>query len=87
MIEAICAFDLYFVQKIDAIGTLGLSSIQKCIVAIHMIGYGVPFNATYEYTRVTKNTNTKCMKRFVRAIHGVYKEQYIEQLTREKLEK
>ena len=49
-----------------------LSSIQKYIVAIRMIGYGVPSDATDEYTRAAKNTAMEGMKRFVRAIRGVY---------------
>ena len=72
VVEAICAFDSYFVQKIDATGTLGLSSIQKCIAAIRMIGYGVSSDATDEYTRAAKSTAMESMKMFVRAIRGVY---------------
>ena len=37
-------------KNVDATGTLGLSSIQKYIAAIRMIGYGLPFDATDEYT-------------------------------------
>jgi hypothetical protein len=33
-----------------------------------MIGYGVPFDATNEYTRAAKNIAMESMKRFVRAI-------------------
>ena len=53
VIETICAFNSYFVQKVDATGTLGLSSIQQCIAAIRIIGYGVPSDTTDEYTRAT----------------------------------
>jgi hypothetical protein len=87
VVEAICAFDSYFVQKPDATGTLGLSSIQKCIAAIRMIGYGVPSDATDEYTRAAKSTAMESMKRFVRAIRGVFEKQYLRQSTREDLEK
>ena len=35
------AYDLYFVQKRDATGVVGLSSIQKITVAMRMLTYGV----------------------------------------------
>jgi hypothetical protein len=81
VIEVICAFDSYFVQKADATGTFGLSSIQKCIVAIRIIGYGVPSDATDEYTRAVKSTAMENMKWFVRAIRGVFEKQYLRQPT------
>ena len=51
-----------------------------------MIGYGVPSDATNEYTRATNNTTMKSMKRFVRDIR-VYEKQYLRQPTREDLGK
>ena len=45
---------LYLIQKVYATCTLGLSSIQKYIVAICLIGYGVPSDTTNEYTRAAK---------------------------------
>ena len=87
VVEAICASDSYFVQKADTTGTLGLSSIQKCLGAIRMLGYGVPSDATDEYTRAAKSTAMESMKRFVRAIRVVYEKQYLRQPTQEDLEK
>ena len=87
VVEAVCAFDSYFVQKVDATDTLGLSNIQKCIVAIRMIGYSVPSNTTEEYPKMAKSTAMESMKRFVRVIRGVYEKQYLRQPTREDLEK
>ena len=68
-------------KKIDTTSTLGLSSIQKCIAGIRMIGYGVPSDVIDEYTRVAKSTAMESMKRFVRAIYGVYKKYYLRQHT------
>ena len=86
MVDTICAFDLYFLQNFDATETLGLWSIQKCIAAIRMIGYGVPSDATDEYTRAAKNIAMESMKRFVRAIRGIYEKQYLRHPMREDLE-
>ena len=87
VVETICAYDSYFVQKVDATGTLGLSNIQKCVAAIRMIGYGVPFDVTVEYTKAAKNTTMKSMKRFVRVIRVVYEKQYLQQPIQDDLKK
>ena len=49
IVQEVCAYDDWFVQKRDAMGRLGLSSLQKCTVAIHMLAYGAPTDATDEY--------------------------------------
>ena len=54
---------------------------KKCVVAIHMIGYGVPFDAIDEYTRATKGTTMESMERFMKAIRAVYEKQYFRQPT------
>ena len=72
VVEAICASDSYFVQKADATGTLGLSSIQKCVAAIRMIKYDVSSDTTDKYTKATKSIVIESMKRFVRVIRIVY---------------
>jgi hypothetical protein len=41
IVERICRFDLWFVQCPDALGRLGLSSLQKCTAAIQMLAYSV----------------------------------------------
>ena len=51
-----------------------------------MIGYGVPSDATDEYTRAAKNIAMESMKRFVRAIRGIYEKQYLRHPMREDLE-
>jgi hypothetical protein len=41
--------DSYFLQKRDAIGVFGLSTIQKCIVAFQMLANGLTIDITNEY--------------------------------------
>ncbi|KAF8403823.1 hypothetical protein HHK36_011929 [Tetracentron sinense] len=43
------AYDPYFIQKIDAIGMLGLSSLQKITTAMRMLAYGVAADYVDEY--------------------------------------
>jgi benzoyl-CoA reductase/2-hydroxyglutaryl-CoA dehydratase subunit BcrC/BadD/HgdB len=54
---------------------LGISSIQKCIPTLQMLTYGIAPYATDEYCHFAKTTTTKCLKRFVKAIHKIF-EQY-----------
>lgn len=49
IVQEVCAFDPWFVQKSDNLGRLGLSSLQKCTAAIRMLAYGIPADATDEY--------------------------------------
>jgi hypothetical protein len=34
LVDVVCSFDPWFVQKRDALGRLGLSSLQKCTTAL-----------------------------------------------------
>ena len=37
IVESVCEFDPYFLQRRDGLGRLGLSSLQKCTSAIRML--------------------------------------------------
>jgi len=39
----------YKSEKWDAFGNIGLSSIQKCIVALHILVYGITPSVVDEY--------------------------------------
>ena len=52
ILEKVCGRDGYFVQRLDALGLLGLSSRQKITIALCMLAYGVCANALDEYCRV-----------------------------------
>jgi hypothetical protein len=47
--ESFCAHDPYFLQKQDALHNIGLSLIQKCIVALHILAYRITFDVIEEY--------------------------------------
>ncbi|KAF8400427.1 hypothetical protein HHK36_013725 [Tetracentron sinense] len=56
------AYDPYFVQKIDAIGMLGLSSLQKITTAMRMLAYGVAADYVNEYVRIGESTAIESLK-------------------------
>ncbi|KAF8408735.1 hypothetical protein HHK36_004803 [Tetracentron sinense] len=47
--SAVETHDPYFVQKINAVGTLGLSSLQKITAAMRRLAYGVAADYINEY--------------------------------------
>ena len=46
--DAVAIFDPWFVQGIDAVGRLGLSTLQKCTATIRMLAYGLHIDACDE---------------------------------------
>ena len=69
--------DNYFHQRRDALGRLGLSTIQKVTAVFRMLAYGLPADATDEYIKIGESTAIESMKRFCRAIVEIFAEQYL----------
>jgi hypothetical protein len=69
--------DHYFVQKRNAAGTLGLSSLQKVTAAFRMLSYGVPADATDDYVRIGESTTIESLRRFVCAVVEVFRDEYL----------
>jgi hypothetical protein len=82
IVEKVCAFDPWFIQKCDGVGRLGLSSLQKCTAAIRMLAYGIPADATDEYCRTGESTAIEAMKRFTVAIRGCFESHFLRLPTR-----
>ena len=65
----VCASDPRFVQKHDALGRLGLSNLQKCIVVVWMLAYnGLPTDACDEYVHKGETIALMAMRDWVNAI-------------------
>ncbi|XP_030944966.1 uncharacterized protein LOC115969446 [Quercus lobata] len=69
--------DEYFVQKRNATGLLGLSSLQKMTAALRMLAYGVAADFTDEYVRIGESTAIESLKKFVEAIVDIYSTEYL----------
>ncbi|XP_042966654.1 uncharacterized protein LOC122300214 [Carya illinoinensis] len=74
---AVVSHDDYFVQKRDASGRLGLSSLQKMTVAIRMLAYGVTADLMDEYIKIGESTARQSMKKFVKAIVSIFGNEYL----------
>ncbi|XP_029708579.2 uncharacterized protein LOC115255014 [Aedes albopictus] len=69
--------NVYFVQKPDATGKLGLTSLQKCTAAIRQLAYGVTADAVDEYLRLAETTALKCLSEFCETIIRIYGSKYL----------
>jgi hypothetical protein len=73
----VVSHDSYFLQKPDATGLLGLSSLQKLTAAIRQLAYGIGADATDEYCRIAETTATTCLYRFCKAVRRLYEAKYL----------
>ncbi|XP_028053395.1 uncharacterized protein LOC114257789 [Camellia sinensis] len=71
------ASDPYFIQKRNAAGMLGLSSLQKMIVALWMLAYRITVDYMDEYLRIGESTALDSLKKFVKAIVVIYSNKYL----------
>jgi hypothetical protein len=62
IMQDVCAYDFYFLEKSNACGVISLSSIQKCTNTMIMLAYGLVVNACNEYCRIRERTTIKCLK-------------------------
>jgi len=77
IVVAIEAYDDYFRQKPDAIGSLGASALQKVVAAFRMLAYGIPTDFLDDSVRLGESTIIECLKRFVKAVVEVFGEEYL----------
>ena len=77
IVNAVKDHDNYFKQRRDALGRLGLSTLQKATAAIRMLAYALPADATDEYIKIGESTAVESCKRFCRAIVEVFAECYL----------
>ena len=54
----------YFMQRINAANTIGLSGEQKITAALRMLAYDMSADSLDEYVRIGETTTIECVKRF-----------------------
>lgn len=69
--------DEYFQMRVDAIGKMGFSPLQKCTSTIRMFTYGSPANIVDKYVRIGESTTVECLDRFVRGMNEVFGAEYL----------
>lgn len=71
IMDVVVARNNYFEQKIDVVGYLDLSLIQKYTV-VWMFAYGITANVQDEYYGVAKSTAMELLKCFVLAVREFF---------------
>lgn len=75
--DAIVVHDLYFVQKRNCTGLLAHSTYQKMTAAMRILCYGVPADLIDDHLAMGESKAIKCLRRFVKAIVGIFGEEYL----------
>ena len=70
-------YDSYFIQRTDAIGVLGLSSLPKITTAYRILAYGTPTDSMDEYMRIGESTAIESLRRFVKAVIAMFDDHYL----------
>ena len=70
-------YDPYFIQKIDVVGVLGLSSLQKIIAAYRILAYGTPADSVDEYIKIGESIAIESLRRFVKAVIAMFGDHYL----------
>ena len=86
IIDRVCTWDHYFVQKRNAIGTLGLSPRQEISIALRMLALGICVDAMDEYCRTSESTTMESKKCFCKAACIEFGAYQLRQPTRADLE-
>ena len=77
IVNVVEAHDPYFQQKRNCADCLGLSALQKVIVAVKMLAYGVAADAVNDYVRIAKSTSIESLKIFVQVVIDVFGNEYL----------
>ena len=71
IVDALGQWSPYFTYRVDCVGRIGLSPLQKCTIAMRMLAYVTPTNALDAYLRIGKCTALECLDKFARGWGGV----------------
>ena len=75
-VDAVSNFDPYFQQRIDALGRKGLSPLQKCTAAMHVLSNCVSANAVDDYVHIGESSEVECLKKFVTNVITIFEGEY-----------
>ena len=77
IVNEVGQYDPYFIQSTDAIGVLGLSSLQKITAAYRILAYGTSADSVDEYIRIGESTTIESLRRFVKAVIAMFGDHYL----------
>lgn len=87
IVDDVTAHNIYFQQKPDALGKLGLHPVQKIASALRMLAYGGAADLNDEYFRLSESTSLEALKEFCNSIISLYDSEFRRQPTVEDIKR
>ncbi|XP_009370109.2 uncharacterized protein LOC103959481 [Pyrus x bretschneideri] len=87
ILSVVVNHDHYFERRVDAAGRQGLSPHQKLTSAFRMLANRCSTDSTNEYYRLAESTAIENLKRFCKAIEGIYGVTYLRNPNHEDLKR
>lgn len=79
ILNALGEWSEYFTQRVDGIGQLGLSPIQKCTAVNRMLAYAASADQVDEYCRIGGLTALESLKLFCQGVIEIFGPEYLHQ--------
>nr|XP_015611124.1 uncharacterized protein LOC107278835 [Oryza sativa Japonica Group] len=79
ILNALGEWSEYFTQRVDGIGQLGLSPIQKCTAVNRMLAYAASADQVDEYCRIGGSTALESLKLFCQGVIEIFGPEYLHQ--------
>ncbi|XP_020266405.1 uncharacterized protein LOC109841893 [Asparagus officinalis] len=77
IVDSMSNFDVYFIQRRNNAGKLGLTPIQKCTAALRMLASGVAADACDKYVKIGESTAVECTQRFCEGVIALFQDEYL----------
>ncbi|XP_037450902.1 uncharacterized protein LOC119321224 [Triticum dicoccoides] len=87
IVQALGEWSPYFTQRVGALGRPGLSPLQKCTVAMHMLAYGVPVDKTDDHIRLGASTALESLEKFAKGVIAKFGGEYLRRPTVEDIQR
>jgi hypothetical protein len=69
--------DPYFNFIYDVVGRAGLTALQMCVAAVHILMNGLPTDVVDEYVRIGESTAREALNHLCAAVINFFRQQYL----------
>lgn len=77
IVHALKNHSLYFQMRYNASRRSGISSLQRCTVALRMLAYEVLADYVDENVQIGETTTLDCLINFVRGVDAIFSKEYL----------
>jgi hypothetical protein len=71
----------YFTKRFDAIGRSGLTPLQKYVVVVRLLAYGMAIDMINEYLKLGRTTTLECLEKYCEGIIDCYGAEFLRRPT------